>query len=129
MAVYLGDKLVDVIYRISKFEDLPKYFSETLGSTLYAEDLQGLRTIKDYGFYTQEKITRVILPETLTKIGKNAFSSKVTSIRFLSSTPPEITTSSLPTGTSRIIYVPAGSLETYKAAPNWSRHTNQLREW
>lgn len=136
MAVYLGNKLVDTIFRISYYKDVPRYFARTLGENTYgrlsAEDLQGLRKIKEYGFYNQKKLETVILPETVEEIGDNAFSEcrNIRYIRFLSTTPPKITTRSLSTSASApTIYVPEGCLDVYKNAENWSNHTNQLKEW
>lgn len=134
MAVYLGNKLVDAIYRVSVYKDVPRYFARTLGGNTYgslaAEDLQGLKSIRAYGFYNQDELETVTLPETVEHIGKNAFGEcdNIRWIRFLSSTPPTVENYGLPTGGGMIWYVPIGSLEAYQNDTYFSKYTSYLRE-
>ena len=134
MTVYLGNKQIDAIYQISVFDELPKYFSRTLDSTLEAEDLQGLKNIKDYAFYNQDNLRYVTLPETVESIGNYAFSGcdniKYGYLRFLSATPPKVGQySALPTGGGMRWYIPQGSLEAYENDEYFSQYTSYLREY
>ena len=134
MATYLGDKQIDAIYQISIYKDLPKYFSRTLGSTLGADDLQGLTSIKEYGFYNQTNLRYVTLPETVESIGNYAFSGctniRYGYLRFLSPTPPSVGQySALPTGGGMTWYIPQGSLEAYENDEYFSQYTSYLKEY
>lgn len=138
MTVYLGKKSIDAIYQISIFEDLPKYFSRTLGNDNYgylrAEDLQGLKSIREYAFYNQDGLRYVILPETVESIGNYAFSGcdniKYGYLRFLSSTPPKVGQySALPTGSGMKWYIPQGSLEAYENDEYFSQYKSYLKEY
>ena len=110
-------------------------------------------SIGTYAFFNCNKLTTVTLPETLTSIGSYAFASckaltsitlpdKVTSIREYAFT----SCTSLTTVTCQAtevpdlgdaafynsnklanIYVPAGSVDDYKAAANWSAHENIIQ--
>ena len=46
----------------------------------------------------------------------------------LSTTPPTIESSTLPSGFSGTITVPAGTGDTYKAATNWSKYADKIQE-
>jgi hypothetical protein len=66
----------------------------------------------------------------VTSIGKNAFSScnGLTSITSTNTTPPTLGSNyTLPTHTTYIIYVPVESVESYKAANNWSTYALQIQ--
>lgn len=132
MAIYLGSKKIETIYDIvSPIDKLESFFDTTLTS-LDEEDLNGLTSVKDRGFYNLSSLTKVVFPATLKSIGNNAFSgcSKVSYVRFLSENPPALGTSSLPSGGNfRTIYVPSGCLETYQNADGWSSYASKLREW
>ena len=138
MATYLGDKQIDAIYQISIYKDLPYYFSRTLGSSSYgslgADDLQGLKTIKEYAFYNQDNLRYVTLTETVESIENYAFSGcdgiKNGYLRFLSPTPPKVGRySALPTGGEMKWYVPQGSLEVYQNDEYFSKYTSYLKEY
>lgn len=134
MATYLGNKQINPIYQISMFDELPKYFNRTLGSSLGADDLQGLKNIKDYAFYGQDNLRYVTLPETVESIGNYAFADcdniKYGYVRFLSTTPPKVGQySALPTGGGMIWYVPQGSLEAYENDEYFSQYASYLREY
>lgn len=138
MATYLGDKQIDAIYQISVFDELPNYFLRTLGSDSYgrldAEDLQGLKIIKEYGFYNQTNLRYVTLPETVESIENYAFSGcsniKYGYLRFLSPNPPKVGQySALPVGGGMTWYVPQGSLEAYQNDEYFSQYTNYLKEY
>lgn len=133
MAIYLGDKQIDAIYEISGYEDLPQYFSRTLGNNTYgnlnASDLAGLKSIKPYGFYRQKELRYITLPETVEYIGDYAFiESDIERITFMSTIPPTLGRSSLPTGGGMIWSIPKGSLEAYQNAGGFKDYSQYLVE-
>ena len=68
-------------------------------------------------------LSSVIIGKSVTTIGSSAFynCTYMESIKFTSTTPPTVSSSNAWSGvpTSCIIYVPSGTLETYKAATNY----------
>ena len=76
------------------------------------------------------KGTSVDIPSTCTQIG-NAFqdSTAITSMTCRATTPPTIAAQSLSgwcTGEGKNIYVPAASVDTYKAASVWSNYASYI---
>ena len=69
-------------------------------------------------------LSRVIIPDSVTSIGTYAFNScySIKEFHFLSSTPPTLASTNafnnIPSDC--IFYIPAGSLEAYQTATNWS---------
>ena len=83
----------------------------------------GVEIIGAYAFYLQTEMTTITLPETVTSIGADAFTStsKLSSFTSLNPTPPTLASNSI-SGINATcnFYVPAASVEAYKAAPYWS---------
>ncbi|MEG1998789.1 MAG: leucine-rich repeat domain-containing protein [Bacteroidales bacterium] len=84
-------------------------------------------TIKDYTFFNCKGITSITIPNTIKKVGGLAFygCSGLTSINSFATTPPvagrdafRLITTSIP------VYVPKGSLTSYKSAAEWSKFSN-----
>lgn len=80
-------------------------------------------------FRHQLNLTDVVLPETLTKIGKYAFfgCTALKRISITADTPPTLGSAAFancPALTG--IYVPDESVEAYKAATNWSAYANKI---
>ena len=120
-----------------------------------AEMLDGITEIGNYAFSNCSSLTSITIPSSVTSIRSNAFRycsllpsivipSSVTSIgadgvvfwecRSLKSvtveatTPPTLGTNVFyGTHTNLVIYVPAGSVETYKAANNWSNYASRIQ--
>ena len=80
-------------------------------------------------FKGNTNLASVILPATLTSMAGRAFDgcTSLRTITCLATTPPTITSTDLP-GTSvvRNIYVPAESVEDYKAASYWSSYASKI---
>ena len=120
---------------------------------LTAEDLAGITTIRDYAFSSCTSLASVTIPSSVTSIGVGAFSSctslasvtipssvtsigttafsgctGLTSVTSLNTTPPTIKTntfSDVPADCA--IYVPAASVDTYKAASGWSNRAAYIQ--
>ena len=112
-------------------------------------------SIGSYAFNNCYSLTSVTIPDSVTSIGNSAFSScyslasvtipdSVTSIwesafrycygvkeyHLLPTTPPSLPNANAFNGipSDCIIYVPAGSLEAYQTATNWSEYADQMQE-
>jgi hypothetical protein len=71
----------------------------------------------------------VTIPNSVTSIGEAAFyeCSGLTSVTINNSIPPTLGTYAFYNNASgRKIYVPAESVDTYKAATNWSTYANDI---
>ena len=90
---------------------------------------EGVTRIGNNAFEYCNGLRSVILPSTLTSIGAEAFrycyGLENTTIN--STTPPTFGSYALDnTNNSFIIYVPAGVVETYKAADGWSNYADRI---
>lgn len=88
-------------------------------------------SIEDYAFYDCEALTEINIPAYVETIGAYAFAecTSLSSVYCMAETPPsgESTMFSNSTGNLKI-YVPAGSLEAYKAASGWSEYKDYIFE-
>ena len=91
---------------------------------------EGLKSIGVQAFYDCSSLTTVTLPEGLTSIGVQAFydCSDLTTVTCLAAVPPTLGANAF-TGCNALIdiYVPAGSVETYKAATYWSGYASIIQ--
>ena len=90
---------------------------------------EGLQSIKATTFYGCSSLTSITLPEGLQSIEVQAFygCSDLASITCLATTPPALEVNAF-YGCNALtaIYVPAGSVETYKS--NWSQYADKIKE-
>ena len=91
---------------------------------------EGVTSIGNTAFSGCTSLTTVTIPNTVASLGSNTFAScySVSEYHFLSATPPTIQSSTF-SGISSdcIIYVPAASVEDYKAAANWSAQASKIQ--
>ena len=86
-------------------------------------------TLIDFGsFKGCTSLTSVTIPSTVTVIGTDSFSgcTGLLSITFLSETPIRVYTNTFYDSTCPI-YVPAVSVEDYKAAQGWSTYASRIQ--
>lgn len=86
-------------------------------------------TTKDAFAESSSRLTKVILPDTITYIGWNAFAycKSLKTFIVLASTPPRFQSNTfMSTNSTFSIYVPDESVETYKTATNWSAYANKI---
>lgn len=75
-------------------------------------------------------LTNVVLPNSVSIIGNGAFIGcmGLTSVTIQATTPPVIYSTDVFSGTNDCpIYVPSASVETYKAATNWSSFASRIQ--
>lgn len=93
-------------------------------------NLGNVQTLGKWVFRTCTSLQSITIPATVTTLGDYVFEgcSSLTSITVLATTPPaagsEIFKS---TSSSKIIYVPAESVEAYKAASGWSTYASKIQ--
>lgn len=89
-----------------------------------------LRIIGDGAFaYGNTALTSVTIPNSVTSIGNYVFNgcTGLTSISVKATTPPTLGTSVFNSTNNCPIYVPAESVDTYKAATNWSSYASRIQ--
>lgn len=90
----------------------------------------GLTTIETQAFRYCSGLTSVVIPSSVTSIGNYAFNyaRNLTSVTVLATTPPTLGNSVFNAYQSEYpIYVPAESVEAYKAANNWSSYASRIQ--
>lgn len=104
------------------------HFKGCTGITVFTVR-EGITAIPGSAFMNCSNLTSVTLPSTITSIGQWAFAncSKLASLTITATTPPTLYDGSgvFPSGLKHI-YVPAESVDTYKAAEYWSNKANYI---
>ena len=100
-------------------------------SSLTSIDIpNGMTSIGERAFNKCTSLTSVTIPSSVTSIESSAFSScsVLTSVTVEATTPPTLGTNVF-NGTSEnlVIYVPAGSVDTYKSASGWSTYALRIQ--
>lgn len=93
---------------------------------------EGVTTIDASAFQGCTGLTYIEIPSSVTTINASAFNGAngVIEYHFRSETPPTLANTNVFNGIAKetIIYVPAGCLEAYQTATNWSAYASYLRE-
>ena len=86
-------------------------------------------TINASAFYQKTSLLNVIISRSVTSIGNYAFSgcTSLTSVTVRSTTPPSVGGRSFSSTNDCPIYVPASSVDTYKAASGWSTYASRIQ--
>ena len=117
--------------------DLPDGL-ESIGNNVFAAckaltsiDLPaGVTSIGNYAFHNTA-LKSIDLPAGVTSIGEFAFNycNALETVTCLGTTPPTITSENIFANCSKLanIYVPAGSVGTYKAATGWSTYETKIK--
>lgn len=86
-------------------------------------------TISDYMFTDCYSLRSVTIPDSVTRIGYYAFGycRYITSITINAVTPPTLGSGAFYGISDYIIYVPAASVDVYKAASEWSLYADKIK--
>lgn len=94
---------------------------------------EGCTKLGQYCFENNPKLKHLVLPSTISNIGKWCFSrenswskSYLETLTVKATTPPS-TGGVLGLADDCIIYVPADSVDAYKAATNWSKYASRIQ--
>ena len=80
-------------------------------------------------FYNCRSLTSVTIPNSVTSIGGNAFyyCTSLASLTVEAATPPTLGGYAFAGIQNLVIYVPAGSVDTYKAASKWLDYASKIQ--
>ena len=89
----------------------------------------GVTSIDSYVLYGCSTLTEITIPDGVTSIGSYALKncSSLTSITIMATTPPSLRTGVFDNTNNCPIYVPAASVNAYKAANNWSKYADRIQ--
>lgn len=90
-----------------------------------------IKIIGNSAFEGRRNLTTIIIPNNVTAIKKRAFyyCTKLQEVHVKTSTPPVITSTTFDEVTyNGTLYVPMGSINTYKDAEHWSKFNNIVEE-
>ena len=90
----------------------------------------GITSITRDLFYFCTSILLIYISNTVTNIGVRAFANcnRLTSVTIEATTPPTLANANAFSSTNNcIIYVPSGSVETYKTSNNWSTYASRIQ--
>ena len=90
----------------------------------------GVTTIGEAAFYSCSNLAEVTIPDSVTSIGNSVFNNcdGLTSATIEATTPPTIGSYVFASLRNYTIWVPAASVDTYKAASGWSIYASRIHE-
>ena len=89
----------------------------------------GLKKINNLSFAACKSLETVYIPNSISLIGESAFGgyrTNLTSFYIQATTPPTLLSNALPNNENCTFYVPAESVDAYKAADGWSQFADRI---
>ena len=88
-----------------------------------------VKSIGNYAFVVCQNLNNINIPEYVETIGERAFNGcrRLKSVTIKATTPPTLGSSSFDSTNNCPIYVPAASVDAYKAATNWSAYASRIQ--
>ena len=126
--MYVGSGYIT--YRFKKVDFSIKSRVDGSLTEITADMLDGVTNIRSFAFYNYSALTSVIIPSSITSIANYAFNGcrVLASVIVEATTPPTLGINVFSnTSNNLVIYVPAGSVDTYKAASGWSTYASQIQ--
>ena len=101
----------------------------SVGSGASLEIPNNVTTISNNVFQNCTGLTNITIPNSVTSIGASAFygCTGLTSVTVEATTPPTLGTQVFDNTNNCPIYVPAESVNAYKAAANWSTYASRIQ--
>lgn len=111
---------------VTSIGDIVFYYCTSLTSVTIPN---GITSIGVYALGECGSLTSIDIPSSVTSIGDNAFVNcrGLTSVTVNATTPPTLGTTAFNNTNDCPIYVPSASVETYKAANNWSTYASRIQ--
>lgn len=140
--VYIGNNVTTVEAETFRNTDSASIFIpevnslETIGANAFKNTnvvgdlhLPNVTSIGDSAFDNNIYMLSVTIGDRITSIGSLAFNgcSKLTSVTCLATTPPTLGMDPFETRKEFPIYVPAESVDAYKAASGWNAYTSRIQ--
>ena len=106
------------------------YTFDTIGEHTVKYTLSSPTSIGDNAFDSCSSLTSITIPNSVTSIGQYAFAecNSLTSVTIEVTTPPTLGVDAFYSRRNYIIWVPAGTANTYKAASGWSVYSSRIYE-
>ena len=94
-----------------------------------ADMLQGVTSIGNSVFSNCTSLASITFPNSVTNIGTQAFDNcpSLASITVEATNPPTLGSYVFGYAPNQVIYVPAESVDTYKAASGWSSYASKIQ--
>ena len=94
-----------------------------------ADMLQGVTSIGNSAFNYCTSLASITFPNSVTNIGTQAFDNcqSLASITVEATNPPTLGSYVFSYAPNQVIYVPAESVDTYKAASGWSSYASKIQ--
>ena len=109
--------------------DAFKARTDTSINNVTAQMLQGISDITDYAFNYCTSLASIEIPNSVTNIENGAFynCTSLSSVTVEATNPPTLGGSTFGIDANLTIYVPAESVDTYKAASGWSNYASKIQ--
>lgn len=122
----IGLTSITIPNSVTRIEDNAFSFCSSLTSVTIPNSVTW---IGGYVFYSCSGLTSVTIPSSITNIGEKAFSycSSLTSITIDTTAPPTLGRLAFQNTNNCPIYVPAESVDAYKASTDWSEFANRIQ--